>query len=185
MTKFNFISIFDNALSEEECQLIIDEFEKNPDKLPGCCDDGVHENIKKSTDITYDITEDTDTTLIIGARLEEHMKKYIEEYPDVDFMLHSWSCVRGFNIQKYQPNEGFFTNHCENLCKDSSYRVLVWMFYLNTVPDGGTIFPTLDIKIEAITGRLVIWPAYWTHVHRGEISKSHIKYIATGWHSFD
>ena len=185
MTKFNFVSIYDNALSEEECAIIIDDFEKHPDKAPGQCDYKVAPHIKKSTDITYDVTEDNNTSIIIGTRLEEYIEKYIEDYPDINFMLKSWSCVKGFNIQKYKPNEGFYRDHCENFDKDSSRRVLVWMFYLNTVPDGGTIFPTLDIKIKSSIGRLVIWPAYWTHVHRGEISKSHIKYIATGWHSYD
>ena len=37
MKKFvdnNFISIYENALSEKECNIIIDEFEKNPNKKP-------------------------------------------------------------------------------------------------------------------------------------------------------
>ena len=57
------------------------------------------------------------------------------------------------------------------------------MVYLNTVTDeGGTYFSNYDYKIDAVEGRLVIWPAYWTHVHRGVISKSQTKYIATGWY---
>ena len=58
------------------------------------------------------------------------------------------------------------------------------MFYLNSVDDGGTLFPLYDIGIKAVEGRLVIWPAYWTHAHRGQISQTKTKYIATGWFSF-
>ena len=30
-------------------------------------------------------------------------------------------------------------------------------------------------------GDTVIWPAEWTHTHKSQISKTHEKYIATGW----
>ena len=58
------------------------------------------------------------------------------------------------------------------------------MFYLNNVPDGGTEFPTHDIRTDAIEGRLVLWPSYWTHIHNGQVSHTTTKYIATGWYAF-
>ena len=39
--------------------------------------------------------------------------------------------------------------------------------------------------MDAGEGRLVIWPAYWTHFHRGIISETETKYIATGWYTFN
>ena len=33
-------------------------------------------------------------------------------------------------------------------------------------------------------GLTLIWPADWTHVHRGIVSASEEKYIITGWFSF-
>ena len=57
------------------------------------------------------------------------------------------------------------------------------MFYLNTVTDdGGTYFSNYDLTLDAVEGRLVIWPAYWTHFHKGIVSASQEKYIATGWY---
>ena len=56
------------------------------------------------------------------------------------------------------------------------------MLYLNTVTDeGGTEFPFQDITTPAIKGGLVIWPADFTHPHKGIISNTQEKYIATGW----
>ena len=64
-------------------------------------------------------------------------------------------------------------------------RMLVWMFYFNTVTDdGGTFFPEYDRIIDAVEGRLVIWPSYWTHVHKGIVSETQTKYIASGWYGF-
>ena len=68
---------------------------------------------------------------------------------------------------------------------DGMKRVLAWMFYLNTVTDdGGTYFDNYDLTLNAVEGRCVIWPAYWTHMHRGIVSKTESKYIVTGWFSF-
>ena len=56
------------------------------------------------------------------------------------------------------------------------------MIYLNTVTDGGgTMFDQYDFITDAIQGRCVLWPAYWTHFHHGIVSQTETKYIATGW----
>jgi hypothetical protein len=58
------------------------------------------------------------------------------------------------------------------------------MYYLNTVKEGGgTYFSNFDLTINAVEGRLVLWPPYWTHMHKGVVSKTFEKYIATGWFS--
>ena len=58
--------------------------------------------------------------------------------------------------------------------------MLAWMVYLNDA-SSGTEFPYQNMTIQAKTGRTVIWPAAWTHPHRGVIPNVGVKYIATGW----
>ena len=98
--------------------------------------------------------------------------------------IASWTFAPYYNIQKYNPEQGFHMLHTENTDKTTANRILAWMFYLNTVKDGGTYFENYDISMEAVEGRLVIWPAYWTHFHRGIVSKTETKYIATGWFQY-
>ena len=72
--------------------------------------------------------------------------------------------------------------HCENDFKSFNYdRCLVFMTYLNDVEDGGTSFKYQNINMPAKKGLTVLWPAYWTHTHKGVISFTKEKYIATGW----
>ena len=86
------------------------------------------------------------------------------------------------NLQKYEPNEGFFAWHFERVNTfPAMARELVFMTYLNNVPDGGTYFYNQKKIIKAEKGKTVIWPAGFTHMHKGQISKKHVKYIATGW----
>ena len=43
----------------------------------------------------------------------------------------SWDIDKSFNIQKYDPGQGYFGNHCENMAPAHMARVGVWMIYLN------------------------------------------------------
>ena len=59
------------------------------------------------------------------------------------------------------------------------------MTYLNDVTDGGeTEFMYQKLKIKPKKGLTLIWPADWTHTHRGIPSMTQVKYIATGWYCY-
>ena len=59
------------------------------------------------------------------------------------------------------------------------------MTFLNDVPNGGTMFKYQNITVPAKKGLTLIWPTDFTHTHKGEISKTHEKYIVTGWYTLD
>ena len=88
-------------------------------------------------------------------------------------------------VQKTKAGGGYHQWHCENgqfLYRD---RVLAWMVYLNTVPSqngGGTDFLHQKLTLQPEAGTIVLWPASYTHVHRGGFLTGNVdKYIATGW----
>jgi hypothetical protein len=58
------------------------------------------------------------------------------------------------------------------------------MTYLNDVPDGGTAWKYQDFEIEAKKGLSVIWPSDFTHTHKGIVSHTSEKWIATGWFNY-
>lgn len=70
---------------------------------------------------------------------------------------------------------------CETL-----HRVLLFMFYVNTVDEGGeTEFLYQQKKISPKTGRMVIAPAGFTHTHKGHVPVSNDKLILTSWVLFN
>jgi len=109
--------------------------------------------------------------------------------PDSDTRLKTgygnfpWQVGTTMNIQKYEPGEGFFNWHCERTLpmQETVDRALVFMTYLNDVPNGGTKFFHQNIVTPARKGLTLIWPVDWTHVHTGQISETSEKYIITGW----
>jgi len=93
--------------------------------------------------------------------------------------------VHGVKIQRTRPGEGYHIWHTEQGSIDSGNRFGVFLWYMNDVEQGGeTEFLYLKKRIHAIRNRLVIWPAGYTHTHRGNPPLSNDKYIITGWVEF-
>ena len=46
-----------------------------------------------------------------------------------------------------------------------------WMTYLNDLDSGNTDFKHFDLSIKPEKGKTLIWPAEWTHAHRGSLVK--------------
>ncbi len=91
------------------------------------------------------------------------------------------------NLQKYVRGEGGYPHwHSEIYPKDETceplHRVLAFQFYLNDVREGGeTEFYYQKRAIAPKAGRMVVFPAGFTHTHRGNRPESSDKYIATSW----
>ena len=75
--------------------------------------------------------------------------------------------------------------HILNDYKSSTlHRVFAWMTYLNDVDvkDGGTTyFNHYDLEVQPKKGLTLIWPAEWTHAHKGNLLQANSKYIITGY----
>ena len=186
----NFIETYDNALTSEMCKKIIDFFDFDPLQIKKEGETylnshtlGINKNIKDSTDITMNFNQWTEPDQIIISALRTGIEKYKEKHTETENVA-AWSLTDIYNIQKYEPTQGYHFPHCE--CANGvTTRILAWMIYLNTVTDeGGTRFTNYDIITDAVEGRLLIWPAYWTHTHHGVASPTQTKYIATGWFEF-
>lgn len=117
--------------------------------------------------------------------LQVACEEYIKLYPMCNF-YSAWRITDDCNIQYYPPGGGFYKWHSErtSAMHPSATRHLVFMTYLNDVPeDGETEFYHQNVKIKPEKGLTVIWPSDWTFTHRG-LPSQHDKFIATGWWNF-
>ena len=185
----NFIEEY-QLVSEQDCDYIVDWFEDNVEyHRHGWigADREVNTEVKDSTDISMDFREPNDrvTEIIIDA-LNAATEQYKKKYYHLDDIQY-WSLFSGYNLQRYFPGQGYPSTHCEQNHLSLPMNMMVWTIYLNDVTDkGGTFFPYQRQLVSAKKGKVCIFPAPWTrHMHRGVISPTQTKYIATGWYSFD
>lgn len=185
----NFIGCW-NLENDSLCDGIVEFFEKNQARQrPGQAGIGkVNPLIKSSTDIGI---QPKDLEKESHQVFSEYMEKLNECFLDY---LEQWEFLKSFlnrvhigkfNIQKYDTGDHFNSIHSERTSLITLQRILVWMTYLNDVPDGGeTEFPFFDLKITPEKGKTIIWPAEWTHAHRGNVVIEGPKFIITGWMHF-
>jgi hypothetical protein len=87
-----------------------------------------------------------------------------------------------FKIHKVKKTEGFHQWHYEKPNPDVMDRVLVYMTYLEVPEKGGeTEFLHQSLRVEPIVGRTLIWPAGFTHMHRGNSPLDGEKMYIDGW----
>lgn len=177
---------------------------------PKLCDDLIKyfENTKEESNrvsphiMDKSVVECTNCFLLSFQNKEIYINKFIDPAINAYLEKYTYSNVKKFEImemikmQHYSPNQGYYAWHSERNYNGQAWknvddetaapielcRHLVFMTYLNDVEDGGeTEFLYQDIKIKPKKGLTLIWPADWTHTHRGIVSPTQDKYIVTGW----
>ena len=185
----DFIGVYEKAVPHDMCQKIINYFEDNKNlQFRGrYIIDGELKRtprVKDSIDMTLDLLDEIPPSAVLRNVIKFYTDQYVHKYRST-FIVSSFSAELEYNLQRYKPGQGYHALHCENYGPGVN-RVLAWTLYLNTVTDGGgTYFSEYDKTIDAVEGKFVIFPAFWTHSHKGIVSNTETKYIATGWYSYE
>ena len=180
----DFIGIYKNIIPKEECDLIIKEFEdelKNGADEEGVNQFGTQELGRYNFSIFSNETRLPNIHNKINEVLNVCIEQYAKEYFTVKQLKASSYKVK---LQKIPIKGGYHIWHCEQDCVEHQNRVLVWMVYLNDIPDGEgeTEFIFQGLRIKPTVGTVVFFPASFTHTHRGNPVYTKEKYIATGWY---
>ena len=111
-------------------------------------------------------------------------KDYLVQWPFLAEIAQNLE-MGSFNLGRYQRGQHFQKIHTERDSLNSLHRLLAWMTYLNDVDEGGeTCFSHYGLNIKPRKGLTIIWPAEWTHAHKGNVLLGESKYMITGWLTF-
>tara|TARA_B100001778_G_C18343690_1_gene518713 strand:+ start:149 stop:712 length:564 start_codon:yes stop_codon:yes gene_type:complete len=180
-----FIQIYDNILSKDLCIDIINKFENNNTKERGRVIGGIHTNIKNTYDLNMnpDLTpEFTENYNIISSKLNFYTQEYFKNISQHYNSINNLYFEPYHLIMKYNKNEGKYVFHNDQTTKNNGKtRILTYLFYLNTVEEGGETEFIDGTKIKPEAGKLLIFPATWSFIHKGNMPFSNDKYICTGW----
>ena len=184
----NFIGVYDNYITQEECNKAIKLFE-DQNKF----NNTVNRIGGEKASILY--KEDQQYFANAGCidTWWEELKPLIHNYDMAwrHYIEHTGAreCYNdkffytNLKIQKTLPKEGYHVWHIEHgKGFDNEPRAFVFSIYLNDVEEGGeTEFLNFSQRIKPKKGRILIWPAAFPYLHRGNPPLSGEKYIMTSW----
>jgi len=185
----NFIGVYDNYITQEECNKAIKLYE-DQNKFNNTINriGGEKSPILQKQDQQFfaangnvDFWWESLKPMILNFDIA--LKHYIENTGASDAYdggPFNYTCLK---IQKTLPTEGYHVWHIEHgKGFENEARAFVFSIYLNDVEDGGeTEFLHFSKRVKPKTGRIVIWPAGFPYVHRGNPPLSGEKYILTSW----
>ena len=192
----NFIGMYDNVFPDGYCRHMIDEFERLNSRGM-CLNRKQSENANKvnKNDIHLflnlknhqpDRFQDKSSERIFFNRLQTCFDDYVEEY---DILKGADLRCTSIKMQKTIPGAGYHVWHAEQGNVTSQNRGLVYSVYLNTLDEDGageTEFLYQQLRIPPKENTLIIWPAAFTHAHRGNVVFGNTpKYIITGWFYYE
>lgn len=178
-----------NVLSGEFCQQVIDKFESLPytKRQEGVVLNGiVRRDIKQSFDYKIDKNDDEwkDIDKVFYDKLSyglETYSDYLKEiHPELSYIIGNNARDSGYQIQKTMPG-GFYNWHHDFFVQTQGPRILTYIWYLNTITEGGYTEFVDKTLIQPEQGKMVIFPATWTCLHRGVPPVFEKKYLVTGW----
>ena len=178
----SFVFAKPRALARDICGELIDRFERHAEEqYPGRIGQTAEydDSIKRSTDLVLSGKphwKDLDRELF--RSLSAALGEFKQRFPFFDGPFKDM----GYAVQRTDPG-GYFHWHIDGGSHEFADRQLVAIWYLNDPggTGGATEFRYQDISVQPEPGKLLLFPPFWTHPHRGSELQSGRKYIATTW----
>jgi hypothetical protein len=179
----SFIQIYPDVISRDICTEIITRFENDPRIRPswGNKSDKPANRTGSMLDIGY-LPDWADLTNYVTAQIEERIHHFSEVFLSFKSVLMTGECyLTPPLLERIVPDQGFDW-HSDGSMPKVERRVLALILYLADVPEGGeTQFAYQGAGVSPTAGSLVVFPPFWTHLHRGATPKSTTKYNITNF----
>ena len=147
----NNLLVIDNALSNEQCDVLLNES---------------HEKLTESfgPPRNYSYYEFPASHQLCSEFASTVIKEYIKKYPEINSTFDPWG-VDHYRVKKFSPGQYYEAWHCEHSIRNP-LRLAACILYLSD-HNCGTEFMSGEM-VKSKKGRAIMFPAFWTHFHRGQ-----------------
>ena len=173
--------IYDNVFTTEDCEKFIDYMEKLEERSL------LYPDRSNKLQVDHRVTNlahayDQTGWSWLGERFFPKLKTCTDHYISEYAILRQKYLFFDVKLKKIPIGGGFHDWHFEDSCINSATRRMVVQVYFNTIDEGGeTEFLYLNKRVNAVQGRVIIFPAGFLHTHRGNPPIGQTKYIASTW----
>ena len=180
----DFISVYDNSFTSDECEEYINLIEHYISNGVITKEDRAYHNtdhfsLNFNNDVSYNILSGDNLSMEFLPKIKDLVGEYLKKF---SVLGQEKLLIYDTKAKKIPVGGGFHNWHYENTGLQVSARKLVIQLYLNTIEEGGeTEFLYINKSIMEEQGRLIIFPAAFTHTHRGNPPIGQDKYIVSTW----
>ncbi len=179
----HFIEAFPGALSIEECREIIARFNADPRAFPSRTQNRLVPLIRSGTMLNIvELPDWQDVVQRIEGTIRRYLPIYAAKYPMFqNFAKPANHIISPALLERIEPGQGY-GYHIDAGPWGTHDRVLATLIYLADVFEGGfTEFPYHSVRVQPRQGLLVMFPPFWTHLHRGAPPVSNAKFNITNF----
>ncbi len=185
----NFIGVYDNYILKNDCDIAIELYEKQNEfnntmnRLGSEKTSVLHKQDQQFFACPNNISFWWEELRPMMVNFDLAWNHYLENTGAKDAYSGQPFHFTTLKIQKTLPTEGYHVWHIEHgQGYDNEPRAFVFSIYLNDVEEGGeTEFLHFSKRVKPKAGRIVIWPAAFPYLHRGNPPLSGKKYLLTSW----
>lgn len=176
-----FIEEFPGAVSTDLCAKIIACFERDPARNPSrVIVEGKAENHEYRSGTQLRISRQSPEWEALFMTVVPAMRATMEQYMAKHRGLAELVDAEGLDctlpmIERVDPGQGFDWHY--DATRSVTDRVAAGLLYLNDVTDAGETEFVDGLKVKPAAGKIVLFPPYWTHFHRGVSPARESKYV--------
>tara|TARA_Y100000816_G_scaffold273777_1_gene240431 strand:+ start:837 stop:1382 length:546 start_codon:yes stop_codon:yes gene_type:complete len=166
----NFVLTQDNLLSKKECDDLIVFFKERTER-------------GEADYLNYEFCDIEKSPFMqpISHKITPAIEEYKKNYKEINLTASVWGFTN-MRFKHFKPGYAFDTWHSEQSIVRPN-RILSVQVYLSD-HNCGTEFFNGD-RVMSKAGRVTIFPAYFTHTHRGQkCPDSKDRYLLTGYYNY-
>ena len=187
-----FVKIYDNVLPPSVCSSLITNFEQQTDhhvmsgvgKNEEVTTNGYRRAVEMNCSVVADNNEDwKNLTNKLNGVVMSYLNRYrydMRVLGVADFAIPDTKILEEWRMHKYNQGEHFYKSHVDSHDSNSSNRMLAFLFYPNTIEDGGETAFTDNLKgleCKPVQGRLLVFPTWFGFPHEAKTVTEGTKYM--------
>jgi len=123
--------------------------------------------------------------LFLYKEMLSKLKKYTNKHTNYinykNFFGNNQLYAPNFVIQKCGKQKSECQYNDDHGVENSNLKVITFIWYLNTIDEGGDTIFWENYKVRSEQGKLLLFPSTWCYPYICEIPISCDKYVITGW----